>query len=741
MTVAVDTQNTALPMPADLASAPCAGQAAPAGNQKLPLASGGVEGLAALSLPEHTEHAGRPAAGPGDVPLDWITAEHFGGGNAGRNAKRRWLVEVAALVTYDGAGRKRLPPDTLLAGEEVKDVLRGERAARFPNAAKQGTDAHRRREILNRTIDEAYACFCRERHLARTDRQSEKTFKRERGPWLAELFQREGMWVGTSRNTLIQKRNRIVDNKPTDGRYRSGRRRGVLFDPEIFADCAALYTTSPMDLTGGHSIFAWGQARAAKQGREWKGSPQRFRELMAESVTKPERVLGREGGWAHEGRCLPKMKRPCDRVPCGKGGSLDNTPDDVFVQGIGRDGRPHPIRLDIAGVAYYDSTVVVLETGRSESADLTMRLLRRVYADDILEELDTDWGSGFTRAVGKRRGVLADPLMAQVQRLTERYGTHVDQKPVRKAWLKPVESFWAQKKRIDRQHEFYIGETEEEKKIAWKYALANVHRLPTPAARAAEIQQLAELHNNTSRPALGGTPNDYHKDHRGEIRRPDLEELEFLCSVFIGTRIVRASGVALDGLPYGALQEDVYGLQGRKVFVWRPTEEKPPFLWLRDKNGHKLAIADCSRLECATLEDVARTESKRSRLKRLDQEVIRERRFLLKGRRGQVTQTMHERRLAEAEARRRAEPAAEEPPVKIVTTGLGESVRQAKKRHERSHAKRVLGQAATGNGSGADSDPAQTGLDLLLAAGRQRPEPEAETECLADRLVRFNHAG
>ena len=33
------------------------------------------------------------------------------------------------------------------------------------------------------------------------------------------------------------------------------------------------------------------------------------------------------------------------------------------------------------------------------------------------------------------------------------------------------------------------------------------------------------------------------------------------------------------------------------------------------------------------------------------------------------------------------------------------------------------------------------GLDLLLAAARERPEPAAETECQADRLVRSDHAG
>ncbi len=450
--------------------------------------------------------------------------------------------------------------------------------------------------------------------------------------------------------------------------------------------------------------------------------------------------MGTEGEWAHEGRCLPKMKRPRDRVPCGKGGSLDGTPDDVYSQGIGRDGRPRPVRLQVVGLAYYDSGKVVLETGRSESADTTMRLLRRVYAEDILEVLDTDWGSGFTRAVGKRRGVLASPLMEQVQRLTERYGTRVDQKPVRKAWLKPVESFSAQKKRIDREHEFYIGDSEEEKKIAWKHALANAHRLSPPEERAPEIQRLGELHNNTERPVLGGlTPSAYHEEHRGKIRRPDPEELDFLCSVFIGTRIVKRDGVHLDHLDYGGVQDEVYALQGRKLFVWKPTEEKPPFLWLCDADGRPLAIATCSGLENGTLEDVARTRARVKRLERLTREVVDSRRFLIKG-----------RRASHADHTRVPHGPSQRAPEGRVPGGraagadrrcrVGRRGSQSQGDGARATTRRAL-QAGVGAEPVPGSEPVKTGLELLSARARERPEPAAETECLADRLRRFAHAG
>ena len=168
---------------------------------------------------------------------------------------------------------------------------------------------------------------------------------------------------------------------------------------------------------------------------------------------------------------------------------------------------------------------------------------------------------------------------------------------------------------------------------------------------------MAELHNNTPRPVLGGlTPNEYHERQRGAIRRPDLEELDFLCSVLIGTRIVKPNGVRFDHLDYGALQDDVYALQRRKVVVWAPTDEKPPFLWLCNGAGTPLAIAPCSGLECATMEDVARTKASVKRLQRMTREVVQQRRSLIKGRRAQVTQTVHEYRTAQAEARRARDP-------------------------------------------------------------------------------------
>ena len=470
MTIAADTQISARSTPlADLAGAACAGQVAagrlsananaggpvPAAESAglghaLPLASSAGKDRKVLSPLDAAEHAGQAAAGPGDVLLEDVRSRAFERNNAGRQAKRRFRSNVAGRVTRDETGRERLPSDVVVdrgpyAGLTVGELMQRQRPAPVPDEVKHGTDAQRRREFLNRTVGDGYKRFCQEERLDPTPPKSVERFNRERGPWLEELFRREGVRVGTKRSSLIKKDELIAAGQPTDGRYRSGRRRGELFPPEIFEQCAALYTTSPMDLTGPHSVFAWGRAEAATQGREWKGSEQRFRELIAEHVTKPERVLGREGDWAHEARCLPKMKRPPSGLPCGKGGSLDGTPDDVFSQGTGRDGRPRPIRLYVVGLAYHDSGKVVLETGRSEGPGPTMRPLRRVYADDILEELDTDWGPDFTRMVGKRRGVLASPLMEQVQRLTERYGTRVDQKPVRKAWLKRVEPFWARK--------------------------------------------------------------------------------------------------------------------------------------------------------------------------------------------------------------------------------------------------------------------------------------------------------
>ncbi len=637
-----------------------------------------------------------PAGGdaPGLIRAERINSRVFGGGNAGRLLKLRFLE---AHGTVDAQGAKWVDRATILdrgpfEGRTISDVLEpARRQPVHPIVRERGTARQRDEEQLRNRLLDLDAEFQREHPtLPPTSPRYFAEFVRVHGEWARQHG------LPTGKTQIIELRNSRQEGKPLTRRYNSGRRPKVLFDPDVLEQCAAVYRTKSMELTGEYSVFEWGRAEAKASGLVWAGSPERFRELVVGTksrpgmVTRAERVMGVEGEWAHKARCMPKMKRPRGRMPTGKGGSLDGTPDDVFVKVRGRDGKLRASRLHVVGFSYYDSNVVILETSEHETAECTLRVLRRVFADDILDSMDTDRGGGFTNAVGRRRGAVAKAGCETVRRLTEFYGTTVDQKPPREAWLKSSESFWARKKRIDRLHPAYIGHAGEEKNEAWKRARENVDLLQTPAERAAEIQRLAELHNNTPMPVLDGlTPNEYHAKHRGVIRRPDPEELELRCTTFIGTRTVKPNGVVVDHLQYGAADEAVNALVGKTVYVWRPTGEKPPAVWLCDKDGHPLAIAS-AELDYATTEAVSHMKRLVARLTRRDRESRQDSLFLLQGRREQITEVIYRNRMREA-AERAAHTGADQPPVLIVATADATAAKELKRDAERRAKRQTAG--------------------------------------------------
>ncbi len=243
----------------------------------LPLDLADADGDAGQAVAGRAVESSVPQAryGPGDVPLNLVRVAAFGTGSRAWKVYNRFVETIADRVTRHGDGIERMPGDVVVdrgpnAGRTVGELMQ-QRPTPLPDEVKHGTDRQRRREFLNRTIRDDYDRFCEQQRLARTGPESAKKYNQERGTWLNELFVREGMRVGTGRNALIEKAKRVARGEATDGRSRSGRRPAVLFDPEIFEQCLALHTTSGMDLTGAHSIFAWGEVRGAKLGANGRG--------------------------------------------------------------------------------------------------------------------------------------------------------------------------------------------------------------------------------------------------------------------------------------------------------------------------------------------------------------------------------------------------------------------------------------------------------------------------------------
>jgi hypothetical protein len=722
-----------------------AGQAAAGPGDVFPLVSSGRGDDQVLSPLASAERAGQAAAGPGDVPVELVGAWAFGGDAAGRKMKARFMKSVAGRVTRDEVGRERLPPDVLVdrgpyAGRTIGELVQRERSTPVPDEVKHGTEREGQRWIGEQKIKNWIADLGREHPgLGRSTRAFTDEFARVYGPALDQLRSETGFKFRLGKRVLC----RIANGKPSHW-GRSGRRREELFDADIFQEAIALYIhPNKISPRGAYGIYAYCQAKAAQEGKLWRGKRTVFVERLKEAVPESYRKLGQEGEWKFERDAIPKFVRPRGRFACGEAASLDGRDVNDLARVPTSAGGWRPIRpVEVVFFDVESGYPLGWHIGDREDANATLLAFRHMHERVGLPSyIETDNGKGFCAAFGSRRRKFPEGDVRRLHALCEYVRVKVDHKFRKHAWEKSAESRFAARTEIDRLRGHFIGiRPDERPEDVLRRVKRDVMELPTLDEYRRERAADFELYADTPSPALGGlTRRQYFEQHRGAVRKVDPEFLAFASSRCIGERTVGRQGVTYKGILYGHGDEEIFKLWRRRVWL-RLDPADLSMVWVCDQRGAPLCIATRSDLTGATPEHLKEAQRRRGHLRKIAREFVREHAFFQGTAVRQVRQVLAEHRAAEAaEYRRQHEPPAAGP-VQVVGSEHVPAVRKARAAARREETRRVL-QSGTGRGSEAPSDPVQTGLDLLRAAAHAVPEPEEETECVADRLRRFNHAG
>jgi hypothetical protein len=532
----------------------------------------------------------------------------------------------------------------------------------------------------------------------------------------------------------------IRKGKP-DGWSGSGRKREELFDPGIFNEAIALRLhPNQLKMTGGVSIFAYCAAKAAREGKLWTGKADAFAARLKEAVPAAYRKLGQRGEWEFERDCVPKLVRDRSRFACGEGASLDGRDSDQLVRVPASRGGWRPIRA--TEVVFFDVASgfpLGWHIAAHETADATLLAIRHTHDRCGLPRyVESDNGKGFVCAFGSgRRRKWAAADVRRLHALCEYLRIEVDHKTPRHAWKKSAESRFSAIKEIDRLSGHFIGGSPAERpEDVLRRVKKDTTELPTldefRRQRAADY----ELYADTPSPALGGlTRRQYFEAHRGAVRKVDPDFVAFACCRLIGGvkgRIVRRDGIEYGGMKYGRTSEEVHRLHGRRVWL-RVDPTDVSAIWLCDQRGGPLCLAERSDLIGATPEHLREAHQRLARMRKAARLFVAEHAFFRGTKIEQVKSVLAEHRRAEAAEYARLHALAEPAVQLVVASEHTPLVKRARAAQRRAELRRTLQNEAISN-------PTQTGLDLLLTSARKPVEP-GEEECLADKLVRFGHAG
>ena len=283
------------------------------------------------------------------------------------SAFKRWRAGLAGELV----DRKRTPimvrGDAVLPdGQRLMDALQQGLSAPLASVsqeARQGTEKQRRNEKLRIELlirDKQFQAA--NPSLPPTTPQYFERFRAEHGRWAAEHR------LGCGRSVLMGLRRRGAMGEPLWAAYKCGRKRrgDDLFDPDIFDDCITMdLHPHKFSATGAYSIYEYGKARAWKEGKAWNGSETTFARRLKAATPNPIRRAGREGMWAAEAYCIPKVERGLrTQYAPGETVSLDGRKADQFVRVPKSGGGWRHIRpLDVVLFDMGSNKLVALHTG------------------------------------------------------------------------------------------------------------------------------------------------------------------------------------------------------------------------------------------------------------------------------------------------------------------------------------------------------------------------------------------
>lgn len=602
-----------------------------------------------------------------------------------------------------------LPQSSRAGGMTLAEFVERLYCRPVPDAVKRGDDKQRRSEANGREVLRLDLQFKSETHLKRSTPAYFREFERVYGSQVRALG------FSPKRSAMLKLRRRAAQGEPLSGKFKCGRQRDDgLFDAEILEWCIALDSHgSKFKVTGAYSIYERGKARAWKEGKVWRGSPGTFARRLKEATPEPIRRAGRDGQWPAEACTIPKVHRDRTQYMAGEVVSLDGRKADQFVRVPRRGGGWRLIRpIDICFFDLRTGKLLARHCTEYESADATLAALYRLVSDNgAPARIETDNGKGFVAALTTSKAWRAEDRAA-VEGTASLLGIEMHRARPKEPWVKIAESCYAATKETDRQAPFFVGGSPSEKpEDVGLRARCQLHEVPTFEQYRAQRERDYALYNSTPREALDGlTPNIVFEQCRSEIRRIDPGVLEFVCTRPAGSRKIGRDGVTYRNIIYGAHDEEVWRLQGRRV--WLRTGPDASFIWLCNSDGKPLAIATKGQLSGATAEDLKRAERHKAKLRKITREYLKGRDFILGTKVGQVREVMAEHRAAEEAELRKRLPEPPTPAVRIAGADLVEPVKRVKRDANR----RAFKHAATGR-AGTALEPAskhtQTGFDRL----------------------------
>ncbi len=424
------------------------------------------------------------------------------------------------------------------------------------------------------------------------------------------------------------------------------------------------------------------QAEAPRHGWKWP-SLRTVQRWFAEEVPEPQKVYARKGPRQFQATCIPAIN--CEfNMPAGShwvgDEMLHNFP--VRVPDAARGWRlVRPILT--AFIDKRSRVFVGWDMGERGNSDTILSAFKTgALSYGLPSEITIDNGRDY-RSVGGGRRQWSDFDELRIGGAFEQSGILTHYAIPYWAWSKLIEpAFGVVQAGFDQHQPGWLGRFPDERPADWKERAGNMMDHPTLDEARQLFATWLQSYHATIHSGLGGlTPNLVMERERGEIRKCDPAVLDVLCCRVVGPVKVGRDGVRHNGVTYGQANEQVFLLQGKKVWL-RVRPDRADSVTVCDDQGVPICVATNERLKGATQEDLRKAMEYKGRLRKKVREAQAGAVDLLFSKPDQVMELKRRAaKAAEAKLREQLPAVAEAPAVTIVRPDLHEAAKKLAKQN------------------------------------------------------------
>jgi len=308
----------------------------------------------------------------------------------------------------------------------------------------------------------------------------------------------------------------------------------------------------------------------------WPSEPVVRRRIRAD-IPIPALIRFRRGERAAEAACTPKIARDIEALAAGECWALDGRTLDCWCRVSDARREWRRMRATVTGVLDVRSRCLRVDLRATECADGILAGIQGALRDwGAPREVICDNGEGYKAALGHRHGSPRQRAL-RYARIGSVFaalgGVTVHNAIVRHPWAKPIESIWNKVKRdFDAWFWHYWGGSPAERPEGRDAEIRRrIEDLPTEAELRALLDQwVREVYERTEQSGAGTRglpPIIVMEQYRGTIRHVDESVIRAVCCRREGPVKVGRDGVRWRGFLFGQTQEEVYRLQGQRVWL------------------------------------------------------------------------------------------------------------------------------------------------------------------------------